>query len=110
MIDALKSFFQAKAGEGPEPTAAEQDRALRLAAGVLLFEVMRADNRVDDAERTVMRTALQSTFSLAPEETNDIMVEASTLRTLKKLAAQAHGERQTFRQKKAAKRAKAKTA
>jgi large subunit ribosomal protein L28 len=39
-----------------------------------------------------------------------IRIAASTLRTLKKLAAQAHGERQTFRQKKAAKRAKAKTA
>ncbi len=39
-----------------------------------------------------------------------IRIAASTLRTLKKLAAEAHGERQTFRQKKAAKRAKAKTA
>ena len=73
MFDALRVFFQAKASSGPAPTPLEQEQALRLAAGALLFEVMRADNRVEDSERTVMRTALQSTFSLTPDETIEVM-------------------------------------
>jgi uncharacterized tellurite resistance protein B-like protein len=40
---------------------------------VLLFEIVRADNKVEDAERTVMRTALQSTFDLTADETSEIM-------------------------------------
>ena len=73
MIDALKEFFQLKAASGPAPSPEAHNHALRLAAGVLLFEVMRADNKVEESERTVMRTALQSTFDLKPEEVVEIM-------------------------------------
>ncbi len=76
MIDALKEFFRVKAASGPDPSPETQETALRLAAGVLLFEVVRADNKVEEAERTVMRTALQSTFSLSPEQTVEIMRSA----------------------------------
>ena len=76
MIDALKEFFQLKAAGGKVLDAQAGERALKLAAGVLLFEVMRADNRVEESERTVMRTALQSTFSLTLDETVEIMREA----------------------------------
>jgi uncharacterized tellurite resistance protein B-like protein len=72
MFDALKEFFQSKAGNGPAPSRESEQRALRLAAGALLFEVMRADDRIEESERTVMRTALQSTFSLSPDETVEI--------------------------------------
>ncbi len=73
MIDTLKDFFRLKAARGPEPSPEAQEKALRLAAGVLLFEIVRADNKVEEAERTVMRTALQSTFELTAEETAEIM-------------------------------------
>jgi uncharacterized tellurite resistance protein B-like protein len=73
MIDALKEFFRLKAGAGPEPSPETHEAAVRLAAGVLLFEIVRADNKVEDAERTVMRTALQSTFNLTADETSEIM-------------------------------------
>ncbi len=73
MIDALMEFFQLKAKGGPEPSPKAQEEALRLAAGVLLFEVVRADQKVDELERTVMRSALQSTFEMGPEETTSIM-------------------------------------
>ena len=73
MIDALKEFFHLKAASGPAPSPEALEKAVRLAAGVLLFEIMRADNKVEDSERTVMRTALQSTFNLTTEETAEIM-------------------------------------
>lgn len=75
MIDALKQFFQSKLASASAPAASPEaaEKALRLAAGVLLFEIVRADNRIEDSERTVMRTALQSTFGLAAEETGEIM-------------------------------------
>lgn len=77
MIDALKEFFRSKLASKPAPAADESpesaEQALRLAAGVLLFEVVRADSKVEDAERTVMRTALQSTFNLSAEETAEIL-------------------------------------
>ena len=76
MIDALKEFFQMKAANSGAPTAESQARALPLAAGVLLFEIVRADNKIEEAERTVMRTALQSTFDLSPEEIVDVMRSA----------------------------------
>ena len=42
MIDILKDFFRLKAARGPEPSPEAQEKALRLAAGVLLFEIVRA--------------------------------------------------------------------
>ena len=73
MIDALKEFFKQKAQGGPDLSAEAHERAVWLAAGVLLFEIVRADNKVEDVERTVMRTALQSTFNLTAEQTSEIM-------------------------------------
>jgi uncharacterized tellurite resistance protein B-like protein len=61
-----------KAAAGPDPSPGAHENAVRLAAGVLLFEIMRADHKVEDSERTVMRTALQSTFNLTTEETAEI--------------------------------------
>jgi len=66
------SFFESKRTETTTSPEA-QEKALRLAAGVLLYEIVRADNKVEEAERTVMRTALQSTFNLDAEETAEIM-------------------------------------
>jgi uncharacterized tellurite resistance protein B-like protein len=73
MIDALKAFFQSRVAPAAVPSPESSEKALCLAAGVLLFEVVRADNKVEDSERTVMRTALQSTFGLTPEETSEIV-------------------------------------
>ena len=75
MIDALKQFFQSKLAAASTPAAVPEtaENALRLAAGVLLFEIVRADHRIEDSERTVMRTALHSTFDLAADETEEVM-------------------------------------
>ena len=73
MIDALKAFFQSQATSTVPPSRDAAEKALRLAAGVLLFEVVRADSKIEDSERTVMRTALQSTFDLTADETAEIV-------------------------------------
>lgn len=64
MIDALKDFFRSALAPATEVVPEDRERALRLAAGALLFEVVRADGKVAEAERTVMKAALQSTFDL----------------------------------------------
>lgn len=71
MLEALKRLFIAPAG-GPEE-GPERDRDLRIATAALFFEVVRADGKVEDVERQAMRTAIQSTFDLAPEEIADLM-------------------------------------
>jgi uncharacterized tellurite resistance protein B-like protein len=73
MIDALKQFFQSMVAPAPEASPEASEKALRLAAGVLLFEIVRADRRIEETERTVMRTALQGTFNLTPLETEEIV-------------------------------------
>jgi uncharacterized tellurite resistance protein B-like protein len=45
---------------------------LRLAVAALLFEVVRADRVVEDDEKVVMRTAVQSTFGLTREEADEL--------------------------------------
>lgn len=73
MIDSLKAFFQSQVAPAPGHSQEFRERALRLAAGVLLFEVVRADHKVEESERTVMRAALQGTFNLSADETAEIM-------------------------------------
>ena len=73
MIDVLKSLLSLTRTETPEERAAAHERAVRLAAGVLLFEIVRADGKVADAERTVMRASLQSTFGMSAADCDELM-------------------------------------
>ena len=76
MIDSFKSLFTVRPAETPEERAAAQERAVRLAAGVLLFEIVRADGKVTDAERTVMHASLQGTFGLSSTDCDALMTAA----------------------------------
>jgi uncharacterized tellurite resistance protein B-like protein len=73
MISAIRHFFTAHVSEPSARPPAEHDRALRLAAAALLFEVVRADATVKPEERTVMRTAIQSAFDLTDAEALELM-------------------------------------
>jgi uncharacterized tellurite resistance protein B-like protein len=74
MIETLKELFFARVQPATRAGDPEQrERALRLAAAALLFEVVRADGLVQDEERTVMRAALQSTFGLEVAETDELV-------------------------------------
>lgn len=73
VLDALKQFFSQKVSPAVEGRAPEErEHALRLAAAALLFEVVRADGEIAEAERTVMRAALQSAFGLAEQEVDEL--------------------------------------
>jgi uncharacterized tellurite resistance protein B-like protein len=74
MLSSLRRLFAetiAPEIAGPSPPAREH--GLRLAAAALLFEVVRADARVTDEERTVMRSAVQTVFGLTREEAEGLV-------------------------------------
>lgn len=73
MLDSLKRFFQDRVLAAAPSEAEDPTRRLRLAAAVLLVEVMRADPEVREEERTVARTALQATFGLSIAETAELL-------------------------------------
>ncbi len=73
MIDALKAFFQSKVAPAATQSQEASEKSLRLAAGVLLFEIVRADHKIEESERTVMRAALQGIFNLDADETEEVM-------------------------------------
>jgi uncharacterized tellurite resistance protein B-like protein len=72
MLDALRRLFD-KQAPAPAGSPSERDLEVRVATAALLFEVVRADGTVDEAERTVMRAAVQSTFDLTSAELEDVV-------------------------------------
>jgi uncharacterized tellurite resistance protein B-like protein len=76
MLDALKEFFRSALAPAAEVAPEDRERALRLAAGALLFEVVRADGKVEAAERAVMKAALQSTFDLDGAAADELVGQA----------------------------------
>lgn len=73
MFDSLKRFFQERVAGAPAEAAGDPSQRFRLTAAVLLVEVMRADPEVKDEERTVVRAALQGTFGLSLDETEELV-------------------------------------
>jgi len=74
MLQSIKRFFdQRVAAETAEPAPETREHGLRLAAAALLFEVVRADAEVKDEELTVARAAIQGTFGISREETDELM-------------------------------------
>jgi uncharacterized tellurite resistance protein B-like protein len=73
VIGKLRDLFRQKiAPRAAEPTPAGE-HALRLATATLLFEVVRADGKVTDEERSVMQAAVQSVFGLEANENRELM-------------------------------------
>ena len=73
MLQGIRRFFEAHVAEPAARSTEDRDHALRLAAGALLFEVVRADTEVKPEEQTVMRTAIQSAFGLTDAEAHELM-------------------------------------
>jgi uncharacterized tellurite resistance protein B-like protein len=78
MFATLREFLESALSTKASPPPEDQERALRLAAAALLFEVVRADGRVEAAERTVLRSALHSAFDLEDAECEELLREAET--------------------------------
>jgi len=73
VFDALRQLFEARVALTADAPAGAREHALRIGAAALLFEVVRADANVQAEELTVMRAALQSTFDLSAEETEELV-------------------------------------
>src|SRR4030095_4423724 len=76
VLKTLAELLQSVTHRTAEPSAAERERGLRLAAAALLFEVVRADGVVKPEETTVMRAALHSAFDLSAEELEQLVALA----------------------------------
>jgi uncharacterized tellurite resistance protein B-like protein len=75
MLRVFKDLFDSMLLAPREP-AAERAGHVRLAAAVLLVEVMRADARCGPAERLAVVRSLRETFGLAEQETRDLVALA----------------------------------
>ena len=74
MLSTLKDFFDSLTSPGGDgASAAEAERAVRLAAAVLLVEVMRAEPGNTPAERAAVMTALRDRFSFADDELDHLL-------------------------------------
>ncbi|MCG6927250.1 MAG: TerB family tellurite resistance protein [Acidobacteria bacterium] len=71
MLHSIKRFFEERVV--PEAAPESREHGLQLAAAALMFEIVRADAEVKDEERTVARAAIQSTFGLTKEESDELM-------------------------------------
>lgn len=72
----LKALIELLSLPQTPPAEADTEHALRLATGVLLVEVMRADNDIHDDERTMAGRALQETFALSDAEVAQLLDSA----------------------------------
>jgi uncharacterized tellurite resistance protein B-like protein len=68
MLETLRDLFDLLLRPAGTITAPDEDHLLRLAAAVLLVEVMRADGRFNAAEQASVRAALVEKFALASDE------------------------------------------
>jgi uncharacterized tellurite resistance protein B-like protein len=81
MLDSLKRLFEDRSSSAAPRSADDGERNLRLATAALLFEVVRSDGHVADSERAIMRTAVQSTFDLPPNQLDELVREAESAST-----------------------------
>lgn len=71
MLARIRDFFREQllpATQGADPT-----RALQLATTALLFELARADDRIEAREREALQQAVSRAFGLADEQTAELL-------------------------------------
>jgi uncharacterized tellurite resistance protein B-like protein len=74
MWESFKRFFEERvSSRAGADSGSARDHALKLAASALLFEVVLADGQVTEEELTIMRTAIQGTFGLSREESEELV-------------------------------------
>lgn len=78
MLKTLKDLFDSFAAPAAAQPPAAGDHAVRLAAAVLLVDVMRAEPTSTAAERRAIVTALHQRFSLTHDELARLMELAET--------------------------------
>lgn len=71
MLKTVQSFFSQHLH--PEQGEQSTQRAQRLAAAALLFEVSRSDNDIDDQEKNRIENIVRERFELSGEEVETLM-------------------------------------
>jgi uncharacterized tellurite resistance protein B-like protein len=72
MLRLLTGLFESLQGPGSSESASPE-HTLELATAVLLIEVMRADGKLDEAERQSVMAALRGKFSLSDTELDELV-------------------------------------
>src|SRR3972149_6811383 len=68
MLTNLKQFFDRHTLPASREQGDSAEHALQVATAALLFEVMRMDGELKEAERLAMTAAIKSRFELTAEE------------------------------------------
>ncbi|MGD8743150.1 MAG: TerB family tellurite resistance protein [Granulosicoccaceae bacterium] len=76
MLERIRDFFRENLVPGE--STSDHTHALQLATTALLFELARADDRIDDRERETLYAAVARTFSLQEAETRALLELAET--------------------------------
>jgi uncharacterized tellurite resistance protein B-like protein len=76
MLSSLQELFDKFTTAPREDTPAEREHALRMAAAVLLVEVMRSDTALDASEREAIGAALSKRFGLNEQELSGLVEQA----------------------------------
>ena len=71
MLDAIRDFFTQNMLA--DESAGSSGHTLQLATAALLFELARADDRIDDRERDSMQTLISQHFDLEENEIDTLM-------------------------------------
>ncbi|WJG08122.1 TerB family tellurite resistance protein [Aliiglaciecola sp. LCG003] len=73
MLKAISEWFQEQIGQSQQH---DQQSTVELATAVLLYEIMRADEKFEEAEQLAFNALLEGHFSLQPDAVQ-LLVEAS---------------------------------
>lgn len=76
MFSTLQELFDKFTGNAAVQTPGEHEHLLRLAAAVLLVEVMRADSQLQSGERQAVHAALARRFTLDEGELTRLVEQA----------------------------------
>ena len=79
VLKAIQQFFETKiqpatsSGRTGSADSTASEHSLQLATAALLIEMTRADFKVEESERRMVREAIRRTFDLSPEETAELI-------------------------------------
>jgi uncharacterized tellurite resistance protein B-like protein len=73
MVSIVKQFFDKYVNTSPDAPDRSSDHSLQIATAALLIEMMRADSKSNDEERSTIATAIQSKFNLTGDETEALL-------------------------------------
>ena len=73
MVSIVKQFFDKYVKSSPDAPDRASGHSLQIATAALLIEMMRADSKISDEERSTIATAIQSKFKLTEAETNALL-------------------------------------